>query len=386
MYRILIFPGWFPSKENPLNAIFTKKHIDIISQKNNVVVVYAEKSDSQNEIYSILIDKSNNYPIITCTYKKSHLFGLNKVINFYRSLQAYHKAIIKSKMSKRSLDFIHIHVLTKESIYPLWLKIFTGIPYFISEHSTAYLRPSLVSFLEKGLKFVLAKNSIGISAVSSSLKSAMINEGVNHSNFPIIYNAVNADLFSLKPELKHDIMKFLHVSRLDEKAKNMIGILDVFELLFKKYSNIELHIVGGQLNIISESELYSNNLSSRPNIYYYGMKDEVDMVTYYHKSDFLVMFSNFETQAVVVMEALFCGIPVIATDLPCLKEYLHSGNSLLINPNDKNALYEKMENCIIGKYEFWNAETISSEIRNVFNIEKIEDGFMKFYQAGIKNK
>ncbi len=384
MYNILIFPGWFPSKENTLNAIFTKKHIDIISKTKNVIVVYAERTENQNEIYSICQDQSSGYPIITCTYKKSQLFFFKKVINFYRSIRAYLKAINTSRTFMKSIDFIHIHVLTKESIIPLVYKIFKGIPYFISEHSTEYLRPGLTSFLEKKFKIFLSKNSLGISAVSSSLKLAMEREGLKHNNFQVIHNAVSSDLFTLKPKLNHVKTKFLHVSRLDEKAKNVIGILEVFELLYSKYSNIELQIVGGQPNIISKAEIYSNKLSSKSSICFNGIKKGVDIVPYYHDSDFLVMFSNFETQAVVIMEALFCGMPVIATDLPCLIEYLHSGNSLLVKANDKKALFEKMELCINGKYEFWNGKEISTEINNVFNLAKIAVGFDNLYQTGFK--
>jgi glycosyltransferase involved in cell wall biosynthesis len=383
--NILIFPGWFPSVESPLNAIFTKKHIDVISKSNNVIVAYGI-SHIQKDKYIIIHDNTNGYPIITCSFRPNKFFIIKKFINFYLGLKAYYLAIKESRKYMNKVDFIHIHVITRQALIPFFYKIFKKIPYFISEHSTSYLRPNKNSHIDKILKILLTKKSNGISAVSESLKLAMMKEGLRNNNFMVIHNVVTSGFFRVKKEISQNSnFKFLHVSRLEEAAKNVIGILNSFEKLYAVKQNIELHIVGGNLNQVSDAEIYHHKLKSKSNIFFHGIKFGSEIIPYFQKSDCLIMFSNYETQAVVILESLFCGVPVIATNLPCLNEYLHNGNSIQVVPKDEKALFESMLVCTEDKYKFWSADKISSQIIKKFDQDEIGNAFDKFYQKGLKS-
>jgi L-malate glycosyltransferase len=385
MFNIIIFPGWFPSECNPLNGNFTKKHVDIISKNHKVAVAYADKSLNNDILYNLVVDERNAYPIVICYYKTSKLPVIHKFINYYRKLVSYSKAFNKAKSYLNDLDFIHVHVVTRDTILPLYYKWFKNIPYFISEHSSAYIRNQSSSILEKSLKRLIINNCEGLSAVSNTLKLAMEHAKLRHRNSQIIYNVVDSNVFNVKSVKKSDKIKFLHVSSLDEQPKNTIGILKVFERLYKIYPNIELHVVGGQLNKISESQTFAENLKSKHAIFYHGMQFGPSIVDFYHQSDYLVMFSNYETQGIVAIEALFCGLPVLATDLPSLNEYLHSKNSLLAKPKDEDGLFKNMEICILGKYEFWNSDDISNEVKENFNSKNISKRFDDFYAFGLNN-
>ncbi len=384
LYNIIIFPGWFPTKSHPLKAIFTKKHIDLISKDHNVCVAYAEQSSNLKKNFEIQIDRSNTYPIIVCFYERSNQYFFKKGINFLRSLIAYWRAFAVAKQNLGRIDFIHIHVLTRDALIPLYFKIFKKIPFYISEHSTAYIRDDVDSFLIKKLKNVLFRNSSGISTVSAALKTAIENKGISHTNFRIIHNIVNSKLFEYQPKTEEKIVKLLHVSRLDESAKNVIGILKVFEKLYHKHHYIHLDIVGGEKDVVSDAEHFSQNLSSKSNIRFHGPITTTAVIPFFNKSDYLIMFSNYETQGVVVMEALFCGIPVIATDLPCLNEYLHNGNSLIVKPLDQVSLYNAIELCVTKGYEFWSPKEISLEMNTVFDNESIKKSFQLLYNEGFK--
>ncbi|OAQ42234.1 hypothetical protein A5893_03730 [Pedobacter psychrophilus] len=384
MYNILIFPGWFPSKENPLNAIFTKKHINIISVLNNVTVVYAEKSTKQQKKYFIEIDHENGYPIYTCYYKPSSNYFIiyRKTVNFYRRIKAFLLALKSANRPLNTFDFIHIHVISFESIIPVFYKFFKKIPYFVSEHSTNYIRKTSKYSINNLFKKIIFSNSLGISVVSESLKNAIQKLNIHHYNFSVIQNYVDESKFEYKPK-NNDVIKFLHVSRLDEKAKNVIGILNAFnQIIHKKSNKIELHIIGGALNVVSEAEIYSRNLESKGNIFFHGLKFGNEILEYYQEADILVMFSNYETQGVVVMEALFCGLPVLATNLPCLKEYLHDKNSLLVNPLSEKQLIEGMQLFLDKKWEIWDSEKIVIDIKNKFSSKTIGNSFLSLYKNG----
>ncbi|TKB96064.1 glycosyltransferase family 4 protein [Pedobacter cryophilus] len=383
MYNIIVSPEWFPNKENLLSAIFTKKHIEVIAKTNNVVVAFAVGTVGEDKNYNLVIEK-NVFTSVICYFRLSKLPLIGKYINFINYFLADYKAIKQAELLIEKVDFFHIHVLPKSAVIPYLYYLFKNVPYFISEHSTAYLRKSN-NYVESWLKIKFANNSKGLSAVSESLKFAMENKGLKHQNFKIIPNVINPNIFSLKPLNKDTKIKFLHVSRLDEQAKNVIGILRVFELLYHKYQQIELHIVGGFLDMVSDAELFSKALKCTEAVFFHGIKYGEDIVPYYHNADYFVMFSNYETQAVVVVEALMCGLPVIATQLPALDEYLHQYNSIQVATKDESDLYLKMENCINKTCDFWPAENISSDIKLKFDLNSLEEGFKTLYKLGMNS-
>lgn len=380
-----MFPAWFPSRENPLNAIFTKRHIDVISEKNKVVVVYAEKSNLiLANRYQIDIDVTNGYPIYICYFNpsKSKIKILRKLLNYLYKINAFLKAINSTNISIESYDFIHIHVVSYESIIPLFYKMFKDKNYFVSEHATGYLRNKNTFSLENVFRKIILKNSLGISAVSNSLKNAIENLVPRKENFPIIPNFVDEHKFTIQTKKKGEKIKFLHVSRLDEKAKNVIGIINAFKGL--NNNQIELHIVGGFENQTSDAENYVNDNNLNENIFFHGVKLGDQILEYYHNCDVLVMFSNYETQGVVILEALFCGKPILATKLPCITEYLNSSNSVLVEPSDVDGLMRNMKMFIEGKWNIWDSETIALDIKNKFSRKFIEDEFFRYYNNGLK--
>ncbi len=381
MYNIIISAGWYPSNVSSLNAIFTKKHVDVIAKNNSVVVVYCVKNDFQNE--SFLIENyDENFPVYICYYKGAKgLFA--KIINITRYFIGSYRLIKAAKKTLKSVDFFHVHVLTRAAIIPYFYKLFKKIPFFISEHSTIYIRKEPISYLKNKLMVFLAKESNGLSAVSESLKFAMKAEGLHHKNFMVIANVVDDKIFSLKPDTIQNKIKFLHVSRLDEKAKNTIGILRTFDKINLQYPDTEIHIVGGFENEISKAEIFREQMKSKEAVFFHGVKFGEAIVPFYHQADYFIMFSNYETQAVVIVEALMCGLPVIATFLPALNEYLHERNSFQVVIGDEEMLFKKMELCLKNQYNFWSKEQIRADIKHKFDLKNIESRFQDFYKAGL---
>lgn len=66
-------------------------------------------------------------------------------------------------------------------------------------------------------------------------------------------------------------------------------------------------------------------------------------------SDALLMFSNFENQPVSVLEALACGLPVIATSVGSIPSMLARNRGITVTPGDEDGLYEVLLG-FIGMY------------------------------------
>ncbi|GEM_PF-939390 len=379
-YNVLISPSWYPNKDCILSANFIQKHVNVIAEKNNIAVAYAHGTADLKKTFDLVCENINGVETIVCYYKLNKIPVIKTIINGFRYFIAHCSAISKGYKGLGKIDFIHVHVLTRAAIIPFFMKVFMNIPYFISEQSTRYVREGgFNGYFRKLLTMLIVKKSLGISVISEALRDGMNSHKLIHENFFIIPNCVNNQIFypSHDKNKNDSRWRFLHVSRLEQKAKNVKGILDSIKLLGMKNQQVELHIVGDGPERI-EMEAYRDSLELT-NVLFHGNLHGVQLVEQYHKADLFILFSNYETQAVVVTEALFCGLPVIATKLPALQEYLHEENSKLVNVNDKNSLVLTLLDFIDGKLAFWGKDKISEEAYQRFSNDCIKQKFIEFY-------
>jgi glycosyltransferase-like protein len=79
-----------------------------------------------------------------------------------------------------------------------------------------------------------------------------------------------------------------------------------------------------------------------------GTVTDLDLAGWYRAADALAFPSVKEGWGLAVLEAMSADLPVIATDIPVLREYLTSGESaLLVPPQDSAALADAMQSLMV---------------------------------------
>ncbi len=91
-----------------------------------------------------------------------------------------------------------------------------------------------------------------------------------------------------------------------------------------------------------------------------------------------VLFSNYENQPCVQIEAFASGIPVIASDVGGIKEFMPNNFGFIVNKNDESALYKAMVEVIEG-YEFATPKELNNYVLNNFSKEEIAQQFDDVY-------
>jgi glycosyltransferase involved in cell wall biosynthesis len=176
--------------------------------------------------------------------------------------------------------------------------------------------------------------------VSNAIQTDLIdNFAVHPERSAVIYNGINATAISpLMNELFSDHIPdkfFLFVGRL-EAQKSTSTLLKAFAALGEEYHDYSLLILGdGSLKEELKQQTIALGVTGR--IQFLGFNP--NPFKYMRKAKALILPSIFEGFGCVLIEAMYCGTAVIATNIEGPAEVIvHEENGLLFSVGDDKAL------------------------------------------------
>jgi glycosyltransferase involved in cell wall biosynthesis len=197
------------------------------------------------------------------------------------------------------------------------------------------LKGSLMAVFEKVmLKLPYTK----IVTVSSASKQKLIESGVASDKIVVIPNGVDLSKFEKVRVRKSQTPRVIYIGRL-------IGykhVDDLFVAFSKLGFEAELYVVGegperGKL------EKLAAELGIKQRVVFTGFVDEHKKIELLKSSHVLVLPSTTEGFGIVLIESMAAGTPVIAADIPALREVTANGEAgLLFPPRDIEELTMKL--------------------------------------------
>lgn len=367
--RILFLASWYPSCVSPYSGDFIQRHARVAARVADITVVHAVRDDNIRSVYEVS-DTNGGLREIIVYYKGAGF----RVMNFFRMMNAFRKGYNKAG----NPDLVHLNTVFPAGIFALYLKFFHKKNYILSEHWTGF-NPKIFRqfpFFKRTMIRWILNNAALVMPVSADLGEKMlkVSPGLKIEVMP---NVVDTQKF-IVPDQKqaNPKLRFLHLSMLDDKHKNISGMLRVAKRLATEGFPFELHIGGnGPLDAISDF-VKENNLEDA--IFPFGALQHDQVPTKIAQADCFVLFSNYENQPCVQGEALACGIPLIGTDVGGIKEFLPEDCGILIAKADEDALYVAMKSVINGRkfadpadmhrfaVENFSAESLSSRFKNIY--------------------
>ncbi len=169
--------------------------------------------------------------------------------------------------------------------------------------------------------------------VSSYMKKLAILDGAKSENTFVKHNPVDTELFYPIKNIKKDI-DILFIDRLSiEKG---INVLIEATLYFSKSWNLTI-IGDGVLRKRLEMQAKAVNY----NIKFEGWIKLKSIPNYIRRTKVLVVPSVTEPQGIVVIEAMDCGVPVIASRIGGIPDMIkHNENGWLVKHQDAKILCE----------------------------------------------
>jgi glycosyltransferase involved in cell wall biosynthesis len=373
--NILLLTHSYPDKTNSWRGSFIKEQANVLSLGNFVTVVFFKVDTEHFALlapYSFSKTKIGNLTEYTVTIKRSLPF-----VNQLNFLFKTYKFIEKEILSHEKPDLIHSHLSYPAGFLGTIIQKRKKIPALLTEHSriTNYYRSW---FHRQCIKYTF-KNIKSIVAVSNSLKTEIVSLG--DRPVIVIHNIVDAERFNL---IKSHSEPIINIGFLGGLGNNNKGL----DLLLKSVSFLEgngfmLHI-GGKGKLLDFYLKMAKDYGIETNCKFYGEIARDEIADFYAGLDVFVLPSRYETFGVVLIEAMACGIPVIATRCGGPEEIVTQSTGILIETENIAELTAALK-YMSQNIKLYNKEVIRTYAKDNFGPQVFIEQISSLYKEIITN-
>lgn len=346
--NIFFLASWYPSRINRSLGIFIRRHAEAISLNHKLTVVHAVADEAMKEGEFRLDRKEVNPNLheVVLYYGKAET-GL-RIFRSWKNWKLLQKhldfALMKAVEHEGKPDLLHLQVIWPFGSAALRFVRKHRIPLITTEHWTGY-QPEDGRYRGRMMKAMTRKvirKSQTVITVSEQLHKAMLQCGLK-GNYAVVSNVVNTEQFRFKHQpSEHGVIRFIHVSSLDEAQKNVTGLIRAFAAAKKQHSAMQLTIVGSG-NDEAFIKRFSNEMGlTTRGVDFKPFADAEALNELFAQSDALVLNSRYENQPVVMLEAFVCGLPVIAPSVGGIPEWVNADRGILFPPGNAEALTAAM--------------------------------------------
>lgn len=345
--KVLVISYMYPNMRRPNSGIFIQERLENLSQLCEVKLInpcpWIPPIGSLKKLIMPNIQKENSIEI----YRPKYLPLPGRIFNFIKGIWCFIfiKNEVKELYKKFNFDIIHAHRVFPEGVAAVLLGGVHKKPVVITLHGSDINYWAKSYFIRKMIIFSLDKAD-KIIAVSKALKSQILEMGIADGKIEVLFNAVDTNKF--KPLNKIDARKklglpvgkkiIIFVGNL-VMVKSPLFLLESIHQIREKGKDDFLLVMIGDGVLKDEIENKINKFSLQVVIKLVGAKPHEEIPFWMSAADFLVLPSINEGMPTVLLEAMACGLPVIATEVGGVSEIVDNEKTgILIQSNDAEAL------------------------------------------------
>mgnify|MGYP000495343468 CR=1 FL=1 len=266
-----------------------------------------------------------------------------------------------------------------------------GKPFVLTQHNTFIDYNNIFNEVEKFNDVSVGKqnlrNADKIICISSATKDYVLRLGAKPSKVQVIYNGVDLARFrpikGKKEEMRRklgipkDAVVILTVRRLVYK-NGVDTLLDCANIAVKKNPKIFFVAVGKGPDLENVRAQVAS-LGINGNFKLTGFVSDTDLASYYNLADMFVLPSKSgEGLPLVALEAMACGVPVIATEVGGIAEIPVREFGKLVPPNQPQRLAEAVLE--FAKAGFSRQEEMRANVEKRFSWDANVEQLMKIYE------
>ena len=173
--------------------------------------------------------------------------------------------------------------------------------------------------------------------------------------------------------------KILHVGRISFE-KNCDVLLKAFYKLKEKFKNAQFTIVGDGPALKSLKQL-RDKMNLNESVSFTGFFPHDKLPEIYREYDLFWTASTMETQGLVILEGMACGIAAVGVDSYAIPELIYpSKNGYLAKPFDSVAITDFTEKIFTNKNDFEKFSVESIEISKKHELNNCAEDLEKIYE------
>lgn len=277
-----------------------------------------------------------------CHFFLLYSFSLcRRLIEAFR-LKRLFRQRMKDVITRNRPDVIVITVPNTENFISDIMQVMKGIPVIVESHLAQGrqvvrrgMTENWLCCLYNPLKAIKKSDLL----ISLTKEDAKCWSKLGVKNVKVIPNPVTS-YFDALPEVTKQEGRIICVGRLTPQ-KRLDRLITAFSLIASKYLDWYVDIYGaGEEHDKLQSQISNSQCSDQIHL----LPPISDIYGEYLRSQFFVLSSDFEGFGLVIVEAMACGIPVIATNCPFgPSEIIEDGVTGLLAKMEVEDLAEKME-------------------------------------------
>lgn len=390
--KVLIFSHMYPNKMDHNYGIFIHNHVKhLLEEAASVKVIspvpyaprvmqYKSKWKYYHQIpgHDVIDRVHIDYSRYICFPGK-----LSRTVSCYTMYYGILKTL-NSAINKYKPEVLHMHTATPDGYVGLLLKKKYNLPLVCS------LRGSDINSYpyRDRLTMLLTKKVISeadqLISVSHALKS--VAESIAKPKNPIeaVYNGCNLESFVFNEHRRLQYRKKIGISPLEraiifvgdiKESKGVFELINAFNKLNSSFPNLHLIFLGSDSgdttikNIISSSNLHNK-------IHLVGSKPHNEVAHWLCAADIFALPSYNEGMPNAVIEAMACGLPVIATRVGGIPEIVTEDTGILVSPKNTELLVRGIKQMLSKK---WDRDVIRSHVED-FTWERNAKETMQIYR------
>lgn len=346
-----------------------------------IVIDDLGRGGAETLLVGLLPDLQKRFRIVLVTLKDIDDFDISSVVGLQKHTLAVEGSLglvmavfkLRKLIKRYQPALVHSHLLYSTIIGRFACQ--SNIPFVFSVHSelgkNAFQDSIILRLLEK---ITLRKNQTLVAVSDTVLRD--YEKIMKFKGRKIVIENYIADTFySIDQPNSFDYNSTLRIVAVGniKKAKNYKYLVETFKFLKDLPVTIDIYgkkdaIIYRQLQtIIEKYELPVN---------FKGVA--VDIPAQLKNYDLYVMSSEHEGFGMAAVEAMACGLPVMLSDLPVLRE-VSKGNAIFFDITDSYAMASEVKNIINRKYDLHQMSVNGILIARKFNKQQYLVKLEKLY-------
>lgn len=377
--RIFVISHGYPTPQSPQWGCFEKDQAEALAALGHEVVMISFDGRLRRPWNKIGISKhyangvhAYEYALIPTPFWGKLTGGIRHNYSCWLLDKAYKRAV--KDWGTPDILYSHFLNLTYKALY---LKKKYHLPLVGVEHWSEINKPVLKEEVTKMGRQTYSHLD-GLIAVSSSLQEK-IKEHFGQESI-VVHNTFSNEFFYQKKE-STDMLRLITTGSLIPIKGQDVLISALAKTHFSD-NQWQLTIIGeGEERQNLEQLIVDNKLEQ--NVLLVGRKCKEDIAKALQKSDVYIQPSRNENFSVAVLEALACGLPVVATICGGIQECINESNGRLFPVDDVDALAEILTDMAVNLSKY-DRQAIADDCQRRFGTKVIAQQITRVLEDAIK--